>query len=167
MKVSRITWATFLFSFFIFASSCGLLRRSADKAKALSKCKFELIKVDKKISFTQNVGNIWNYVITAHIAAINPSKENISLGSYSLKLYANDKWVTDITTQTAIIIKPEGTTPIDVKAIIAPNGAWQIFWKKLLNKKIEYRIKGTFYLRLGAISYPFEVNLVRWEDNPN
>ncbi len=151
----------------ISLSNCKFLQKTADKAKALSQCKFELKKVDKKVSFTQNVGNVWNYVITAHIAGINPTKEQIGLGRYSLKLFANDKWVTDINSPSSIILIPENTTDIQIKAIIAPNGAWEIFWKKLWNKKIEYRIQGTFYLRLGTFTYPFAIDLVRWEDNPN
>lgn len=157
----------FLVFIIITSNSCQLLRRTADKAKALSQCKFELQKVDKKVSFTQHTGNIWNYVITAHIAGINQSVENISLGSYRLDLYANDKWVTDIATQTPIALKPHETTMIEAKAIFSPSGAWSIFWKKLTNQKIEYRIKGTFYLSIGSFNYPFAIDLVRWEDNPN
>lgn len=167
MKVIICSISILLLLLSLSFTGCKLLKKTADKAKALSQCKFELKKVDKKISFTQHVGNIWNYVITVHVAGINPTSENISLGSYRLDLYANDKLVTDMATQDPIALIPHDTTMIDMKAIIAPSGVWTIFWKNLMHKKIEYRIRGTFYLRLGNFSYPFAIDLARWEENEN
>lgn len=156
-----------IFLFFLSFNSCTLLKSSANKAKALAQCKFELVSVDKKVSFTEATSNIWNYVIQLHIAGINPSSENISLGGYRLDLYANDKWISDISTQVPIALKAHGTTMIVAKTVISPSGVFSIFWKKLLNKKIEYKIKGTFFLKLGNFTLPMEVQLVKIVDNPN
>jgi len=42
-----------------------------------------------------------------------------------------------------------------------------LFWKKLRNKRIEYRVSGTFYLKLGVVRLPFTINLLRLVDNPD
>lgn len=157
----------FIISSIIFFNSCELLRETTDKAKALSQCKFEIISVEKKVSFAEQTSNIWNYVIRLDIAGINPSSENIILGGYKLDLYANDKWISDIATQAPIALKANCTTTIIAKTIFSPSGALSIFWKKLFNKRIEYKIKGTFFLKLGNFSLPIEVQLLKVVDNPN
>ena len=156
----------FLFLFLTISfTGCKFLKESA--AKALSQCKFVLTKVDKQISFNEHVGNLWNYIITVHIAGTNPTSENISLGSYKLDLFVNDKLFTQMVTQDSIALTPHATTMIDIKAVFSPSGAWIVFWRNLLHKKIVYRIRGTFYLRLGNFIYPFAINLARWEENEN
>ncbi|MEI7801711.1 MAG: LEA type 2 family protein [Bacteroidota bacterium] len=152
---------------FVVFVGCGVIKKSSHKIKALSKCKFELIAVDKKVSFTQHVGNIWNYVIEIKIGAINPNSEDISLSGYKFDLYANDKLVSNISTEEHLILKADTTTIINAKTIISPSGVWSIFWKNLMNKKIEYKIAGTFYLRIGIFYLPIQVNLIKIVDNPN
>ncbi|MCX6325031.1 MAG: LEA type 2 family protein [Bacteroidia bacterium] len=146
---------------------CQIFNKIGDKAKVLIKCKFELVKVDKKVSFAEKTSNIWNYVIQIDIAGTNPNSENITLGGYKLALYANNKWISDIATQVPISLKANATTIITLKTIISPSGVLGVFWKKLIKKKIEYKIKGTFFLRLENISVPIEVQLFKIVDNPN
>ena len=157
----------FLLIFLFHLSSCKVFKNSAHKLKALSKCKFELLGVDKKISFTQHVGNIWNYVIEIKIGATNPNAEDISVSGYKLDLYANDKLVSNISTEEHLVLKANETTIINAKTIIAPSGVWSIFWKKLMNKKIEYKVDGTFYFRIGIFYLPIRVTLFKVVDNPN
>lgn len=76
----------------ILFAKCSILKSTANKAEALTQCKFELKNVEKKVSFKEHIGNIWNYVITIHVSGINPTKENISLGNYRLDLFANARW---------------------------------------------------------------------------
>ena len=152
---------------FLLLNSCQVIKKSAHKVKVLSHCKFDLVSVDKKVSFTQHVGNIWNYVIELKIGATNPDSENVRLGGYKLDLYANGKWVSNIATQQSIILKAQETTIINAKTIIAPSGVWSIFWKKLTNQKIEYKVAGTFYLRIGIFTFPIKVMLFKVVDNPN
>ena len=147
--------------------SCQLLKNTAAKVKALSQCKFELTDVHKKISFTENTNNLWNYVITLDITASNPTVENIILGEYRLDLYANDKWIAAITTKTPIALNPNSKTLIEAKTIISPSGALSIFLKKLFEKSIEYKVQGTFYLNLKGFIFPLKIQLFKYVENPN
>lgn len=166
-KSTSYFFPTVLLIFLFLFSSCKIFKNSTHKIKALSKCKFELVEVNKKVSFTQNVGNIWNYVIEIKIGATNPNTEDISVSGYKLDLYANEKLVSNISTQEHLILKADATTIINAKTIISPSGVWSIFWKKLMNKKIEYKVAGTFYLRIGIFYFPIRVNLFKVMDNPN
>lgn len=157
-----------LFLFLIpTVNSCQVLKNTANKAKAITQCKFELIDVHKKISFTEKTNNLWNYVITLDIAGTNPTVENITLGEYRLDLYANDKWIANIATKTPIALKPNSKTQIEAKTIISPNGALSIFLKKLFDKPIEYKVQGTFYLNLNGFVFPLELQLFKYVENPN
>ncbi len=156
----------FIISSVIFCNSCQLLRDTADKANALAQCKFELTGVHKKVSFTENTNNLWNYVITLDFSAINPTPENITLGEYRLDLYANDKWISDISTKIPICLKPNGTTLIEAKTIISPNGVLSIFFKKLFDRPIEYKVSGTFYLNLKGFTLPLQLQLIKYVENP-
>lgn len=98
---------------------------------------------------------------------MNPNAEDISIGGYKLDLYANDKWVSNISTQQYIVLIANETIIINAKTIISPSGVWSIFWKKLLNKKMEYKVAGTFYLRIGIFTFPVKVNIFKIVDNPN
>ena len=153
--------------FVLLVTSCQLLKTTTNKAKALAQCKFELVDVHKKGSFTENTSNIWNYVITFKIAGINPTSENITLGGYKSDLYANAKWIGNIATDTNIVLKRNDTTTIFAKTIISPGGVIGILLKKLFDRPIEYKIKGTFYLTLGNFTYPIECELIKFAETPN
>lgn len=152
-------------------NSCSFLKQTKldlkDKSSqflAITSCKFELTDVHKYVSFTQNTSNIWNYVVDFVITIDNPSKHQINLGRYSLDVFVNEKWLCDIQMNDEIILKPEKSTTLNTKAILSPNDAAGLLFKKLFDKKIEYRINGTFYLRIGQFEIPFTKELVKFTD---
>lgn len=148
-------------------SSCRIIKDQADNLNALSQCSFQLVEVDKRVSFTEKTNNLWNYVITLNFAGLNPNERDVLIGEYHLDLYVNDRLLSKITNTTPLVLAANGTTPFTLKTIVSPSGALSLFWKKLRNKRIEYRVTGTFYLRLGMIRLPFSINLLRMVDNPN
>lgn len=154
----------FIFSAFLFGNSCKVLQRTADKAEALARCKFELKDVRKKISFTEQTNNLFNYVVTLDIAGINPTVENIKLGEYRFDLYANDKWIGGVASKIPIDLTPNATTMIEEKIIISPSGAIGVLFKKLFDIPIEYKLVGTFYLNLKGFVFPLQVNLLKFVD---
>jgi LEA14-like dessication related protein len=151
----------------LLLTGCQIFKKIGDKAKVLIKCKFELVKVDKKVSFAEKTTNIWNYVIQIDIAGTNPNSENIALGGYKLALYVNNKWISDIATQVPLSLKANATTIISLKTIISPSGVLGVFWKKLIKKKIEYKIKGTLFLKIENIIVPIQIQLYKIVENPN
>lgn len=153
-------------SFLIFFSGCQLIKSTANKVEALTQCTFELADVHKKVSFIENTRNIWNYVIEADINAINPTSETITLGSYELDLYANNKYLSNIATQTPIVLNSNATTTITIKTVISPIGVLRVFLKKLFNKPVEYKINGIFVLQLREFSIPIKCQLVKFVDEP-
>jgi hypothetical protein len=167
LTILNISYIFLLLFCTITLVNCQLLKSSTEKIKSLSSCKFDLVKVDKKVSFTEKTSNLWNYVIKLNIEAINPSNENITIGSYKLALFANDKWLSNIITEEPIRLTPNDTSIIIAKTIISPSVVLSVFWKNLMNEKIEYKINGTFYLKLGEFSYPFELTLLRVVENEN
>ena len=150
----------------ILLSGCSLLKTPISKAKALSMCTFELIDVNKKISFTERTSNIWNYVIEVTIHAANNSSENISLGRYQFDLYANEKLLSKIETNVPISLKASSTTSIIAKTVVSPSGTLGVFLKKLFDLPIEYKINGTFFLTIGNFTIPLERQLIKFVDKP-
>ena len=151
-----------LFSFTF--TSCKLLKQTAAKAKALTQCRFDVVNVKQKVTLRENTRNFWNYVITINIDATNPTIEKINLGGYALDLYADGKWVGVIKTPVNIALTPTAVTHIPIKTVIAPNGAMSIIWKKLWNKKIQYRIKGTFTVKLGPAVLAIPMDVAKFSD---
>lgn len=151
----------------ILLTSCGAIKNQAENIEALSRCTFNLVDVTKKISFTEKTNNIWNYVITLNFEGINPNQREVLIGEYDLDLYVNDRLLGKITNSLPLTLKSNGSTNFTLKAIISPSGALSLFWKKLRNKRIAYRVAGTFYLKLGMFRVPVTVNLLRFVDNPN
>ncbi len=127
-------------------------------------CSFELRDVHKKISFTENTNNLFNYVVTLDIAGINPTVENIKLGEYKFDLFANDKWIGNVASTVPIDLFPNSTTMIEEKIIISPRGVIGILFKKLFDISIEYKLVGTFYLNLKGFIFPLQVNLLKFID---
>jgi len=154
----------FIFSTFLLCNSCKLLQSTADKAKALVQCSFELKDVHKKISFKEQTNNLFNYVVTLDIAGINPTVENIKLGEYKFDLFANDKWIGNVASTVPIDLLPNSTSMIEAKIIISPSGAIGILFKKLFEISIEYKLVGTFYLNLKGFVFPLQVNLLKFVD---
>ena len=166
MSWKRIIYFSVPISILCF-TGCQLLKTFSNKAIALTQCKIELVEVEKGISFTEYTSNLWNYVIEITFAAINPTVENITLGGYKLDLYANEKFISKITTEKAIELKANKTTNIVVKTILSPSGVIGIVFKKIFDIPIEYKINGTFYLSLGDFTFPLETTLIKYKDHPN
>ena len=162
MKV-KVFFVFVLFHLFSL-TGCKLLKNTADRLEALSQCKFELIDIRKKISFTEQTNNLFNYVVTLEIAGINPTIENIKLGQYRFDLYANDKWIGEITSKVPIDLLHNSTTIIEEKIIISPRGAIGVMYKKLFDIPIQYKLTGTFYLNLKGFILPVQVNLLKFVD---
>jgi LEA14-like dessication related protein len=119
------------------------------------------------VSFTEKTNNLWNYVITLNFEGNNPNERDVFIGEYDLDLYVNDRLLSKITNSNPLVLKANGTTSFSLKTIVSPSGAFSLFWKKLRNKRIEYRVSGTFYLKLGVVRLPFTINLLRLVDNPD
>lgn len=163
MKVYLYIFFIFLFSGF----SCQLIKNTASKAEAISRCKFDLVQVKKKVSFTEHTSNLWNYVIELDIACRNPSNETIILGGCQLDLFANSKWIGDVQTPIPISLKSNTITNIKAKTIISPSGVFGILFKKFLGEEITYTLSGTFNLKLGDFTFPLKVELLKVVDHNN
>lgn len=146
---------------------CSVLRDKMTNVKNLASCKFEIADVDKRVSFRENTNNLWNYVITLKFDGNNPNTEDVKIGNYKLDLFVNGKLLTQLTSPSRFILTAERSTPFEIKAIIAPNAALGLFWKKLQNQRIEYQVRGTFYLALGAFQFPINLNLFKYVENGN
>lgn len=157
----------FLALVFFFATGCKVIKNQAENLDALSRCSFDLVNVEKRVSFTEKTNNLWNYVITLNFEGNNPNERDVFIGEYDLDLYVNDRLLSKITNTNPLILKANGTTSFSLKTIVSPSGAFSLFWKKLRNKRIEYRVSGTFYLKLGVVRLPFTINLLRMVDNPD
>jgi len=163
LKVYLYIFLIFLFSGF----SCQLIKNTASKAEAISRCKFDLIQVKKKVSFTEYTSNLWNYVIELDIACRNPSNETIVLGGYQLDLFANGKWIGNVQTPIPLSLKSNAINNINAKTIISPSGVLGILFKNFLGEEITYTLNGTFNLKLGDFTYPLKVQLLKVVDHNN
>ena len=146
-------------------TSCGIIKNHSENLKNLSRCRFEFVNAEKKVSFREPTSNLWNYVISLNFKGINPNDVAVRIGSYRLDLFVNDRYLTQINTNGSIILAPQSTTDFCLKAVIAPNGALSLFWKKLRKKRIEYRVVGTFTLNLGIFKRDVSVNLFKFVEN--
>lgn len=144
---------------------CSVLQDKMTNVKNLASCKFEIADVDKGVSFRENTNNLWNYVITLKFNGNNPNTEDVKIGNYKLDLFVNGKLLTQLTSPSRFILTAERSTPFEIKAIIAPNAALILFWKKLRKQRIEYQVRGTFYLSLGIFQYPINLNLFKYVEN--
>lgn len=150
-----------------FVMGCSVLQDKMTNVKNLAECKFEFADVEKKVSFRENTNNFWNYVITLRFNGNNPNTDDVKIGNYKLDLYVNGKLLTQISSPSRFILTAERTTPFEIKAIIAPTAALGLFWKKLQNQRIEYQVRGTFYLALGVFQFPINLNLFKYVENGN
>jgi LEA14-like dessication related protein len=122
-------------------SSCGIIKNHSENLKNLSRCRFEFVNAERKVSFSEPTANLWNYVISLNFQGINPNDVPVRIGSYRLDLFVNDRYLTQINTNGSIILAPQSSTDFCLKAVIAPNAALSLFWKKLRKKRIEYRTR--------------------------
>jgi len=146
-------------------SGCATFKQQLKNIRGLSKCDFELDNIDKYISFKEHNGNIWNYVVSIDFNGMNPNDAQVKIANYKLELFVNDNHLTDLKSSDEILLAANETTTFNIKAVIAPSNALDILWKKLRNKRIEYRVRGTFLLKIGKISKPISLNLFKYVEN--
>lgn len=146
-------------------SGCATIKEQVRNLKGLSKCSFEINNVDKYLSFKERNGNLFNYVVSIDFNGINPNDLPVKIANYKLELFVNNNLLSELKSSDEIVLSANETTVFNVKAIIAPTDVLSLLWKNLRNKRIEYRVKGTFQLKLGLLSRPISLNLFKFVQN--
>lgn len=154
-----------VFLFINTLHGCTVMKDVGNKAMAIIQCSIELDNIQKYISFKENSPNLFNYVIEINFIGKNPTQYNISLGRYRFDLYANGKYLSSYDTQTPIQFNAQTHTPIQTKLLIAPGTTIGVLLKKLFDVPIEFKIKGTFYLKIGNFTMPIERELIKFVEN--
>ncbi len=168
MKANKSILSIFIFFIIIFNNSVF----SQNWKKSLSKTKIKIknkikqevkpLRIDFKINkINYNpLKNPNSLILNLNFSGENPNPISLSLSRIEFDLYVNEKHTSKFYNDKKIKIPKNGDFKFVENAEINIIEAGKTLFYKIIKKKVNYKITGTYFLKTSIGTFPLKINLM-------